>query len=86
MTDLAIFARRRRRLFAGHPAETAARHAMLVLACVISVYPLVWMVFQSLKSPPTSTPTFGDRRHTPCGATSPVRGPRAISAVTCSIV
>ena len=51
MTDLAIFARRRRRLFAGHPAETAARHAMLVLACVISVYPLVWMVFQSLKSP-----------------------------------
>ena len=38
MTDLAIFARRRRRLFAGHPAETAARHAMLVLACVISVF------------------------------------------------
>jgi raffinose/stachyose/melibiose transport system permease protein len=24
---------------------------MLVLACVVSVYPLVWMVFQSLKSP-----------------------------------
>jgi raffinose/stachyose/melibiose transport system permease protein len=41
----------RRRLFAGHPAETAARHSMLVLACVISAYPLVWMLFQSLKGP-----------------------------------
>jgi raffinose/stachyose/melibiose transport system permease protein len=42
--------RHRRGLFADHPARTAARHAVLVLACVISVYPLVWMVFGSLKS------------------------------------
>lgn len=40
-------------LFSRHPARAAARHATLVLASVISVYPILWMVFGSLKSSAT---------------------------------
>jgi raffinose/stachyose/melibiose transport system permease protein len=52
MTSLSALPGRRpgRGLFAGHPARAAARHALLILACVVSVYPLLWMVFGSLKS------------------------------------
>ena len=52
MNSMAARARspRRRRLFEGHPAQEAARHTVLVLACIVSVYPLVWMAFGSVKS------------------------------------